>query len=422
MSSKISSRAIGIAIVAFAAMREIVTGPNAAMRSTVSSSQQQVQESPAHQEVRFRIVIVLSVACVLAGIGTTSLLLHYGFLDLSRLADRHDLIGTVRFQLVVAATFIVPSLCVYGATKSSRQYRLETIGGLGLVALALLLIGSSTRLPHNPNGSLFNIFVLTKRMTHVPRLELHFYDDTFYLSCVDCTAKNPALVGFAVPPPGPAVKYVGPYFKDSAPWIKSYASVAGHIRGTDVTFPVRTRFYAFTHHATLSVLTSGNFVSTGATTALVSGPTISLPQGSITHDAKVATTKAWVSPKRLNVRELVGSANGPMDNGDAAFVIARSDPQPSWVDEFFIDWESKTKDSVLRPSAVLISPARESAATQHTLLAGALAGAGVLGLLRAFVAGALALYGIVRPMPLGSKLIAVLSIFLSFIAGRYLGK
>jgi hypothetical protein len=422
VKSKISLRAVGIAVVAFAAVREIAKGSSAAARSTAVSSQpQQAQGSPAQPEVGFRVAIALSVACTIAGIGTTNLLLHYGFLDLSRLAGRRDLVDTVLFLLVGAATFAVPALCVYGATKSSRQYRLETIGGLGLVAVALLLIGSSTRVPPDPTGSLFNVFVLAKRTTHAPRLELHFYDDAFYLSCVDCTVKNPALIGFAVAPPGPAIKYVGPYSKDSAPWIKSYAPVAGRIRGTDVTVPVRTRFYAFTHQATLGVSTAGSFISTGTTTAIVSGPTISLPVGTITHDAKAATTKNWVSPKRLDVREFVGSARGPMGNGDAAFVIARSDPQPSSVDEFFINWKSNSKDPILGPSAVLTSPARESAATQHTLLAGALAGAGVLGLLRAFVAGALALYGVVRVMPLGSKLYIAFSVLVSVVAGFYLG-
>jgi hypothetical protein len=142
--------------------------------------------------------------------------------------------------------------------------------------------------------------------------------------------------------------------------------------------------------AYVEVPTDGLFVSHGATRTVLNAPVVAKPSGQVLTDANRATNKTWKVPAEIRADVFAGSTEGPVGGRDGEYAIDRASPEPSATDRFFIHWKFEPKEDSLSASAVLSSPARESSATQRTILAGGLAGAAAVPLMDALTFSATA--------------------------------
>ncbi len=332
-------------------------------------------------------------AICLTLIAVTACLLTLAFPHLVRPHGERSLADEVVAAAIVLVLSCLPALGFLGAMRLPSRERFESRAALVLLLAAVVLVGLSTKPPGRTNGSLMRIYLLTKPGSPQPPVRVHVRDGSFSLTCLDCGPTSRLLVGITEHAPAqssglaPEIDHMYALGRKDVKLIKRFGPVPGRVPGTDVVVEVRTTFLEFRDTRTVRVGTTGTFLSSGTTRTNLAAPMASKPKGTILDDAKRATQERWAAPKTLDVEQLVGSYLGPTGNGDPDFKIDRVDPQPSDVSQFFISWSAEPTDDIFAPSGVLSSPSRETAANNRILIAGALAGAGTLGLIRALVEG-----------------------------------
>jgi hypothetical protein len=294
-----------------------------------------------------------------------------------------DISGPLIFLTIVMTSAIYLSLIT-----SPRRQQVQAIIGVGLLVGAVFLTSTSLRAPPLTNGSLLNILVLSPHEKSTPPLvNIHFFASLLRIDCIECSADSSVMLGFVAGDIGPHPLSFRPVGDTK---INTYGPVNTSYNGTDVVVDSRAWFLEFTSPAFVEVPTDGAFIGQGATRTVLNAPVVAKPYERLLTEADRVTNKRWMVPAEIRADVFAGSTEGPAGGADGEYAIDRASPEPSASDRFFIHWGFEAKKDSLIASAVLSSPARESSATQRTILAGALAGAAAVPLMDALAFSATA--------------------------------